>query len=299
MARSNSWFAVIAVAAAVLAVFAWPTPALTLRHVHGLVFSGDGKSLMIPSHDGLALYRDGRWSKASGPEHDYMGFARSRDALYSSGHPAPDSGLPNPFGLLRSTDGGKTWERLGLEGEADFHLLAVSYETGAVYVSNPAPNSRMPAPGIYWTADRGTTWRRAAAEGLAGRLFALAVHPRKPEIVAVGTERGLFLSRDHGGRFERIGGATPVTAVAFDLAGEHLWFGGMDRAATLARLRTDNSAAGPLSLPPLVPQDAVAYITQNPADPDHWAIATFKRDVYLTTDAGKNWQQLVRGGETR
>jgi len=28
---------------------------ITLHHVHGLAYSGDGKRLMIPSHHGLAI----------------------------------------------------------------------------------------------------------------------------------------------------------------------------------------------------------------------------------------------------
>lgn len=291
--------AVIAAIGIMLAVPAWPTPAMTLRHVHGLVFSEDGRTLMIPSHDGLALYRDGRWTKAPGPAHDYMGFTGSRQALYSSGHPAPGSELPNPFGLLRSRDGGKTWERLGLTGEADFHLMAASHETGAVYVFNAAPNSRMPAAGIYWTANQGMIWRRANAGDLEGRIFALAVHPKKPEIVAVGTDRGLFISRDHGNRFARSGVAAPVTAVAFDLAGERVWFGAFDKKAMLARLRIDGSPVAPLSLPPLGPRDAVTYIAQNPANRGQWAIATAARDVYLTTDGAKSWRQLAADGKTR
>src|SRR2546429_5088264 len=51
----------------------------------------------------------------------YMGFAATAQGAYSSGHPAPESGLTNPFGLIRSRDGGKTWDKLGLEGESDFH----------------------------------------------------------------------------------------------------------------------------------------------------------------------------------
>jgi photosystem II stability/assembly factor-like uncharacterized protein len=31
--------------------------------------------------------------------------------------------LPQPVGLLLSTDSGKTWKKLGLQGEVDFHLL--------------------------------------------------------------------------------------------------------------------------------------------------------------------------------
>src|SRR5213083_2566852 len=115
---------------------------VTLTHVHGLAYSADGKRLMIPSHHGLAIYERGKWSKAPGPEHDYMGFSATANHVYSSGHPAPGSGLVNPFGLLRSRDGGKTWDKLGLEGESDFHLMATSWNTNAIYVWNAAANSR-------------------------------------------------------------------------------------------------------------------------------------------------------------
>jgi hypothetical protein len=30
-----------------------------------------------------------------------------------------------------------------------------------------------------------------------------------------------------------------------------------------------------------------------------YAIATFERDVYLSTDGGKRWQEIARKGETR
>jgi hypothetical protein len=89
---------------------------MTLTHVHGLAYSADGQRLMLPSHHGLAVYENGKWSKAPGPQHDYMGFTATAKHLYSSGHPAPGSGLVNPFGLIRSRDGGNNWEKLGLEG---------------------------------------------------------------------------------------------------------------------------------------------------------------------------------------
>ncbi|MDF5853967.1 hypothetical protein P4209_15670 [Pseudomonas aeruginosa] len=71
--------------------------AVTLMHVHGLAFSPDGQQLSIPSHQGLAVYNAGHWSKAAGPAHDYMGYAVTRRAIYSSGHPAQGSGLTNPL----------------------------------------------------------------------------------------------------------------------------------------------------------------------------------------------------------
>src|SRR5207249_10132248 len=65
---------------------------VTLMHVRGLGYRPDGKRLMSPSHHGLAVYENGKWSKAPGPQHDYMGFAATGKNLYSSGHPAPGSG---------------------------------------------------------------------------------------------------------------------------------------------------------------------------------------------------------------
>src|SRR3970282_1938674 len=177
---------------------------VALTHVHGFSYSADGKRLMIPSHHGLAVYENGKWSKAPGPQHDYMGFAATARGLYSSGHPAPGSGLVNPFGLIRSRDGGKTWEKLGLEGETDFHLLATSWNTNAIYVWNPAPSSRMKRPGLYYTLNNGFAWKPARAEGIRGSPRALAVHPDDAATVAVATEKGVYLSRDSGERFSAV-----------------------------------------------------------------------------------------------
>src|SRR3981189_2219891 len=110
--------------AALIALLAAPARAeVTLVHVHGLAFSADGKRLMIPSHFGLAVYENGKWSKAPGPQHDYMGFSATASHIYSSGHPAPGSGLVNPFGLLRSRDGGKTWDQLRPRRGSGFDLF--------------------------------------------------------------------------------------------------------------------------------------------------------------------------------
>src|SRR5258705_5111931 len=97
-----------------LAISTQAAAQVTLMHVHGLAYSQDGKRLMIPSHHGLAVYESGEWSKASGPQHDYMGFSATGKSLYSSGHPAPGSRLVNPFGHLRSREAGQTLEKLGL-----------------------------------------------------------------------------------------------------------------------------------------------------------------------------------------
>jgi len=272
---------------------------VALTHIHGLSYSADGKQLMIPSHHGLAIYEldgKGRWSKADGPAHDYMGFSATRDALYSSGHPAPGSGLVNPFGLIKSQDGGKTWRKLGLEGESDFHLLATSYGTNAVYVTNHGMNSRMNHPGLYHTENDGLKWTRAAANGLTGQIKSLAVHPADARIVAAGTDSGLYLSRDAGETFSLHVAGRQVLGIGFELDGRHMLFSSYTGKAALGRIGMAPGASAQDIPIPAMSEDAVAYIAQNPVRPAEIAIASFKRSVFLSHDEGGTWKPIAQNG---
>lgn len=272
---------------------------VTLTHVHGLAYSADGKRLMIPSHHGLAIYENGKWSKAPGPEHDYMGFSGTATRIYSSGHPAHGSGLVNPFGLLRSLDDGRTWDKLGLEGESDFHVMAAGWNTNAVYVWNPAPNSRMSSAGLHYTVNEGLAWQRAAAAGMTGDLRAIAVHPDDPGTLALATSDGLFLSRDHGTRFDRLA-AAPAEGLStfFDLGGKTLWYGAFDGKPRLLRVPLDRGAPVEIRLPPLE-KDAVAFVAQHPVTRQEYAIATFQRSVFVSGDGGRSWKEIARRGQGR
>lgn len=268
---------------------------VTLPHVHGLTYSADGKRLIVAVHDGMAVYNAGRWSKDPGPRHDYMGFTATNQRFYSSGHPAPGSGLVNPLGLIRSGDGGKSWEKLSLEGESDFHLMAASWNTNAVYVWNHEKNSRMSGPGLHYTLNDGFMWQRAAAKGVTGKPHALAVHPGDAKIVAIATSAGIFLSRDSGDSFQPVGAKGQGLAVFFDLDGKHLWHSSHDGNPRLARTALQGGTNTAAALPPMK-DDAVAYVAQNPAARGEYAIATFERNVFLTKDMGKSWNQIAWNG---
>jgi len=50
-------------------------------------------------------------------------------------------------------------------------------------------------------------------------------------------------------------------------------------------------------LPHLDRRDAVAFIAQNPADRREYAIATFRRNVFLRRDDGKRWMEIAHEGK--
>jgi hypothetical protein len=267
---------------------------IEIPHLHGLGYSADGRQLFVPAHDGLRVYADGKWSVPDVMAHDYMGYTPSSDGFYSSGHPDPSSGLVNPFGLVKSTDGGKTLVNLGFSGETDFHFMAVGYQNHAIYVGNPAANSQL-QPGIYYSLDDDKTWQPSALQGLTAQPIQMAVHPLEANVVAMATEDGLFLSTDYGNSFARIGEGGTVSAVAFAPDGKTLLYGYQQLSSY--DLSAQQSIA--LSPPTMAAEDAIGYIAVNPVRPDEIALATFGKDIYLAQDDGQTWTQIVDDGKAR
>ena len=95
-------------------------------HIHGAVRDPLDGTLLIATHHGL-FKESGAGLASVGPVVDLMGFAVAPDGTYyASGHPGMQTDLPQPLGLVQSTDGGATWQVLSRGGESDFHALAVS-----------------------------------------------------------------------------------------------------------------------------------------------------------------------------
>lgn len=258
-------------------------------HGHALAFSSDGRALLAPDQNGLAIYEGGQWRMASSSIGGFSGFSVAEHALYSSGHARTAA----PAGLLRSRDGGRTWQPLALEKQADFRLLAAGYRSRVIYVLNTASNEAMAQAGIYATHDEGKSWRRALARGLQGEIHGLAVHPLQAGTLAVATGRGLFISRDSGDSFRRLDGREPSTAVVFDLDGGRLRY-----ARALSNDVVESTLEGrkrrALRLPPMH-GDYVTCLAQSPGDANVLAFATRRRDVYLTENAGRSWRQIAQG----
>jgi uncharacterized Tic20 family protein len=270
--------------------------AVTFMHIHGLDYTGDGQEIYVPAHDGLKVYADGKWSdQTEGEPHDYMGFSMVEDGFYSSGHPAPGSKMADPFGVVKSTDKGKTLEILDLYEEIDFHGMTVGYNTKDIYVFNPAPNSKMDQPGFYYSTDETKTWNQSKLEGLVGQASTLAAHPTEEGIVAIGTDAGVFISQDYGDSFESLLENVNATAVSFDHSNSLL----VSVPGKVLSISVDGTNQTDLTIPQLDSGDAVAYIRQNPQDVNEYVFATFNKDIFMTKDSGETWTEIVDQGTAK
>lgn len=268
---------------------------ITFEHFHGVGYTDDGEELYVASHDGLRVYKDDAWTMPTeGENHDYMGFSMFKGGFYSSGHPAPDSDLENPLGIVKSTDNGKTLEKLDLYGSVDFHGMTVGYETEELYVFNPAENARMDQPGFYYSTNMTETWNKSEFRGLEGQAIALAAHSTKEGMVAVGTDKGIFISDDYGNNFEGLAISEVVSAVSFDHQNS-LLVATQSSGGTLSRIDLSTKEVNELNTPDLE-DDVIAYVKQNPANKEELVIATNNKNIYFSFDGGNTWEQSVDNG---
>lgn len=161
---------------------------LPSAHVHGVAVNPADDLVYLATHEGLFRY-EGATPTRIGPVIDLMGFTVvGPDHFYASGHPGEGVDLPDPVGLLESTDGGRTWKSLSRQGESDFHALAAS-EKGVVGFD-----------GTLRATSDGKAWRELDPPA---HPYALTVSPDGKVVLAT-NETGLLRSADAGASWKPV-----------------------------------------------------------------------------------------------
>jgi len=107
--------------------------------------------------------------------------------LLGSGHPEGPGSLPENLGLMRSRDGGRTWESVSELGESDYHVLQVSGDRVAGVLVEGAD--------VRVSADGGRTFETRTPPAAP---VDLAFDPREPDRMVVSTDEGVYASTDGG-----------------------------------------------------------------------------------------------------
>ncbi len=186
------------------------------RHVHGLGIDPlDNNILYIATHgDFYKSVNGGPPVKVDQQRADYMAFNAPQTEgvpLYASGHP----GTGGNMGLVKSTDGGQTWQSVSkvLDPAVDFHAMAVSRSNPNVIMGFDSGGR-----GLFKTTDAGNIWQNL---DYPEYITALAIAPDNFEVVFAGTENGIFRSSDGGNTWTQLNQyrGIGIFALAFDLEG--------------------------------------------------------------------------------
>ncbi|MGH9472156.1 MAG: hypothetical protein ACRD1M_05390 [Terriglobales bacterium] len=129
-------------------------------------------------------------------------------------------------GVFKSMDGGRTWERMGLEDTQAIGRIAIDpVNPDVVYVAALGhlwgPNAQR---GLFKTTDGGRTWKKALFISENTGVSDVRVNPRSPNIIYAaayerrrtawgfnggGPEGGVYRSIDGGASWTKLGGGLP------------------------------------------------------------------------------------------
>lgn len=214
-----------------------------IEHVHGLVVD-DAGSLRAGTHDGVRVIDPDETVAVVGPGDDLMGMTGQPGIrrLVSSGHPGPDSPLPNPVGLIASDDGGQTWQPRSLAGQIDFHALASTQEAIVGFDG---------VTGLLVSSDGGRSWEQGAA------VAALSLAMVGEQVWAT-TPDGLLHSTDRAATFTLLDDAPQLWLIS---AGTDSSLWGIDIDGLAWRSRDGLAWDRHKQLPPVEAIAAVDYRT--------------------------------------
>jgi hypothetical protein len=263
-------------------------------HVHGLAIAPwSSEVVWLSTHQGLVLIDGDEWRYVSEEPHDFMGFAvhpQKEDVLYTSGHPSPRSGLENPLGLMVSTDAGRTWETRSLQGEVDFHALAVHHADGEVLYGYDATDGQ-----LLRSDDGGRHWQSRAVPHPGG-VLALAVHPTDPDTVLAGTPGGLFMSSDAAETWQVLLDEVPVTAIAYDAGVAERVLAYVAGPGGDGMVATEDAGQSWHALGLELDEDAISHIAVHPTAEDVIYVGSIEGSVHRTVDGGRRWDPLAVNG---
>jgi photosystem II stability/assembly factor-like uncharacterized protein len=140
-----------------------------------------------------------------------------------TGEANPRNDVSYGDGLYKSSDGGKTWRRVGLAGVWSISRIAVDPRNSQHVVAGGFgdPFKDSPNRGVYVTFDGGSTWKKSLYLSPGSGASDIAMDPKRPNVVYAGMWRfrrvpwdfssggedgGLFKSTDGGRTWRKLTG---------------------------------------------------------------------------------------------
>jgi photosystem II stability/assembly factor-like uncharacterized protein len=209
------------------------------------------------------------------------------------------AGGPQPAGIYRSDNNGRTWQLISSGPSAAINALAVHLVNDAVIYAGTVGGPAATTDSLWRSDDGGQTWHRftmilpANPYGQLPAVNALAVDPNQPGVLYVGTAgHGVYRIEDDNGRnsYKLVGGIS-----LYDAHVNSVVVGPDSRLYALTSdglFVTNGDVWQKLSLPELAVSLAMA-----PDDPQTFYAGGVSTGAYRTTDGGQTWQPISNGLE--
>jgi len=261
----------------------------------GTVYAGiDDIGLFVSSDDGA------HWQKVDlvldDPDHIVRPGHVALGAFYGAFY--GEILFAGDYGVVRSLDGGRTWE----EPKVGF-----GQRLSSLAVDRARPDRVYAGAGHVWTStDAGRTWSKTTGQPEeAGRVLSLAIAPGNPDEVYAGTYNGVWRSMDGGQTWSMVGGAPPVaggytTALAVFAAEEYVVLAGT-AGDGIHRYTGDGWIAGSSGLDAL--ETRLIAVGSQPS-PRVWVTRGGGRgsspaSILRTDDGGQTWRSAGDGLDAR
>lgn len=254
-----------------------------IHDAHGIAVDiKDPTKLYIATHSGLLLMdQNGSLQRVGSAQDDYMGFSphpTDQNIFYTSGHPSSGGNL----GFQKSTDGGVSWKKIsdGANGPVDFHTMTV----GQI---DPAIIFGLYGGKLQRSTDEGKNWEVLEAD--ISNVITLKSDVLSKETVYAGTARGLYVSRNSGQDWLKVGNySDPVTALAINpkqgqeltmyVQGEGL-VRSIDGGVQWSKI---SNYTGPM----------VMHIAYNSKDTSNLYLINQSLEIFKTKDSADTWQKI-------
>jgi len=225
-------------------------------------------------------------------------------------------------GMFKSTDGGETWEHMGLENSFYITRIRIHPENpDIIYVAATGYHySNDTERGVFKSTDGGKTWKKSlAVKDGKDHIGAadLVMHPSNPDILYAsawdrkgGEASGVYKTTDAGANWTKVSSGLPtgnIGKIGLDIYlrnPEILYAVGIgigrtkDSRGENAVFRTDNGGESwsRVSPPDVRIKGSSRYgqIRVDPNDEDH--VYVLSTGVQATDDGGKTWYRGIRFG---
>ena len=246
-------------------------PPVAITHIHAVARDPNSGELLLATHEGLFRHVNGELVQ-NGQVIDLMGFAVAPDGTYyASGHPGAGVDLPQPVGLITSTDAGRTWRVASRGGQSDFHALTAG------------PAAVIGFDGVLRSSTDGTTW---TTRTIPAPPRTLAAAPTSGTLLAT-TEAGLLASSDTGSTWRPL--SPPGTALLVTWADEKT----IVIATTTGQLGVSSDAGATWTLNPTRIGTAEAVHARRGSDGGLEIVVVADSKVLRTLDGGTTTENLL------